>query len=110
MKPTQNVPGIANHTADYGNADFRRSVFAKDSASQNVPENLKSQTRTSQIINPCDSQLQNQKYDISHYGHSGSKKKLETRPGLLGSRGDLGSAGLSRSAEKHNTKVNYPLI
>lgn len=55
--------------------------------------------------------MQNQKgYDVVNYGNSESKKRFETKPGLLGSKGDLGSAGLARSAEKHKAKLNYPLI
>lgn len=54
LKP-QNIGGIANHTTDYSNGEFRRSVFAKDSAPKNVPDNMNDQNRSSQIINPCDS-------------------------------------------------------
>lgn len=46
------MPG---HTTDYSNAEFRRSVFAKDSAPQSVPESLNDQNRASQVMNPCDS-------------------------------------------------------
>lgn len=64
-------------------------------------------------MNPCDSQLQNQKYDMGNvnYGNSDSKLKFEPKPGLLGSKGDLSAQALARSAEKqHQNKVNYPLI
>lgn len=54
--------------------------------------------------------MNNQKYDMMNYGNSESKKRFETKPGLLGSKGDLGSAQFARSAEKHKGKLNYPLI
>lgn len=51
-------------------------------------------------MNPCDSQMQNQKYEMLNYGNSESKKRFEAKAGLLGSKGDLGSGSMVHSAEK----------
>ena len=111
LKPTQNVAAAPNHTTDYSNGELRRSVFAKDPVPQSATDNAnKEQTRTSQVINPCDSQLQSHKYDPANYGSPDTNYQMLSKPALLGSKGDLGSASLARSAEKHKTKINYPLI
>ena len=52
-------------------------------------------------MNPCDSKMQNQKYEMVNYGNSESKKRFESKPGLLGSKGDLAAANMVRSAEKN---------